>query len=117
MIANNHRVQALRRLFIDLARNLVTMSNIFLVKTAILDRMVCLERGDKVSKLVMRKDEFSEMGQVEIEKGGEDRATDKHEYSEDDKLGVGEDFHVDSGHGRYCDGRNRSEEGVQVMRT
>ena len=117
MVANNHQVQTLRRLFIDLARNLVTIINIFLVKMAILDGMICLERADKMFNLAMREDEFSEMGQVDIEKGGEDRATYKHEYSDDYKLGVGEDFHVDGGHGRDGDGRDRSEEDVQVMET
>lgn len=52
-----------------------------------------------MSNLVMREDEVGEMGYVEVEERGENFTTEEHEDSEKDELGVGEDFHVNSGHG------------------
>jgi|APAra0007618407_1042631.scaffolds.fasta_scaffold19116_2 hypothetical protein len=116
MVTKNHRVQALRCPFIDLDKTLAIISNSLNV-TAILDGTVRIIRSQNMSNLVMREDELGEIGDVEVEKGGEDFATEEHEDSEEDKLGVGEDFHVDGRHGRDGDGRDRSEEKVKVMRT
>lgn len=117
MVTKNHRVQTLRCPFFDLAKTLAMISNSLEVTTVILDRTVRVKRSHKMSNLVVREDEVGEMLKVEVEKGGEDFAAKEHEDSEEDKLGVGEDFHVDGRHGRDSDGRDRSEEKVQVMRT
>ena len=93
------------------------INNVLDVNTGFLHTTVQVERVRKVSNLVMRVDEFCEMRKVEIKEGSKDLSTEEHEYSEKDKLGVGEDFHVDGGHGRDGEGGNRSEEEVQVMRT
>lgn len=117
MVTKNHQVQAFRSPFMDLARDLAMIIYSLEVTTRIFHRTVQYERSHKMSNLIMRKDEVGEMGNVEAEKGREDLAAEEHEDSEEDELNIGEDFHVDGGHGRDGDGGDRSEEEVQVMRT
>lgn len=56
-----------------------------------------------MSNFVTRKDKVARMREVKIEKRSEDFSTEEHEYSDDDKLSIGKDLHVNGGHGRYSD--------------
>lgn len=79
MITKNHQAQALRCPFMDLDKNLAMISNILEVTTGILYPRFQVERSRKLlSNLVMREDEVGEMGEVEVEKRGENFSPDEH---------------------------------------